>query len=221
MFDSDYQPPSGMAPTMVMLSHKSRARTARRITLAGLERWGVQPQVFESTTDEPSDAEVKRMAWWAITSGQRNPDGVVFFEDDVVVVNGVALQEFLNGPRPEYDMVTLCLLRRSLLAGEWDTKAGEPRLLPLNMPAFAADRGFHGSMGIWLSHDTVTLMARSREQFMTSEGGCITEPKHRSEFARGGPCGFDFWLKDYVGSAAVFAPEPLAHGVYPSTIRRT
>lgn len=206
-----------MTPTLVMLSHESRALTARRETLKQLAQAGVRPRLVESTTTKPSDAEVRRMAWHAIKKGEGNPDGLIFMEDDLLVLDPVRLAEFIASPKPRFELVTLTLLRKSLLGNY----VGDPNSVqPLDMDLFSSDRGFHGTMFVWLSPAVVQRVIDRPEEFMTAGGDVLTEPVTPSEVRRGHVCGFDFWLKDNVWSAASMEPNPVTHGRYPSTIRR-
>lgn len=206
-----------MRPTLVMLSHHSRAETARVDSIRGLHHAGVKPRILESTTTTPSDAEVRRLAWFVAKKAEGNPDGLIFMEDDLVVLHPDRLKAFLVAPRPRYELVTLTLLRKELLGNY----AGDPNgVQPLDMSLFSADRGFHGSMFMWLSAELVTRILSKPEEFMTDDGTRLTDPVTPSEVRRGRVCGFDFWLKDNVWSAASMEPNPVTHGNYPSTIRR-
>jgi hypothetical protein len=208
-----------------MISHTSRAHVVRKRTVTNLQNAGVYPYITLSTAEHPSDAEVKRVAWYAATGGLFHPDGVLFFEDDLLI-NKERLKWFLEQPIPKrHDLVILCLLRESLYPRECiadlrsDTPTEETRIVPLDKEAFSAMRGFHGSMAMWLSPKLVETIFNNRPDFMEEGGGIITHPKNRSEMLRGKPCGFDFWLKDYAESPAVVFPNPVDHAPEPSVIK--
>lgn len=191
----------------VMISHFSRGGQGglREKSLEALKDAGVEATVFESTVQNGSDVEVKRIAWHAIASGMGHD--VLFFEDDITV-NAKLLRAALSADKSNYDLVTLCLLRKSLIP---DVEA--TGLVPISLDNWSADKGFHGSMGLWLSKELVSKIVASRLEFMREDGTHVTTPITPSELKRGKPCGFDFWLKDRVSSPAVMLPNPIGHRV--------
>jgi hypothetical protein len=191
--------------TPVMISHFTRGGPGglREQSIAALNEAGINPIVFESTVQNGSDVEVKRIAWHAISSGFGG--SVLFFEDDITV-DPVALRAFMNMDKGDHDVITLCLLRKSLLG---DVK--REGIVPIRKEAWSADRGFHGSMGLWLSTVMVDWLVARKGDFMRKDGTPIKHPITPSELRRGKPCGFDFWLKDNAMKPAVMLPNPIGH----------
>lgn len=210
-----------MNPSAVMISHYTRAETSRKATLAQLYSLGIHPIVTESIVRIGSDSEVKRMAWHAVMKADPI-DGVLFFEDDLVI-DPVRMLWFLAQPKPKFDLVVLCLLREGLypydlrVSMRFQTKT-RLHIAKLDRDLFSADRGFHGSMALWLSPRLVTRMRTNRTDFMYLDGKVLREPVTASERIRRKPCGFDFWLKDNVMSAAVVFPNPVDHAAAVSTL---
>lgn len=197
-----------------MISHVSRGGPGglREKSIAALNAAGVDPIVFESTVEKGSDTEVKRIAWHAVTAGYGG--SVLFFEDDITV-DASALRQFMKLPKGNHDVITLCLLKKSL----WP-KGNKKGIVPINQEAWSAHKGFHGSMGLWLSTELVDWLTLRKSDFMREDGTPITEPITPSEFSEGQACGFDFWLKDNVSNPAVMIPNPIQHvGWNKSTIR--
>jgi hypothetical protein len=198
-----------------MLSHVTRANSVRERSLQQLATAGITPTVIESTVTTPGDTEVKRQAWHALSLGADNPHGVMFFEDDILV-DAHRMLWFLTGPVPTHDLVALCLLRLKLypleavrvMAGRVPTTTS---IIPIEREAFRSDRGFHGTMGIWLSAQLVATALANKNEFMLDDGGLLSEPVTPSEMARGKPCGFDFWLKDRAQRPAVLFPNAIDH----------
>jgi hypothetical protein len=213
-----------MTPDAVMISHVSRAGNVRDESLRQLAAAGVRPRVFESNPERPADGEVKRLAWHAITSARANPHGVLFFEDDILV-DPIRLRRFLAGPVPQFDFVALCLLRKGLYAEPElrvmeHKQPAESRLAPIDLRVFRADRGFHGTMGVWLSRDIIADAYDHPDTFMRHDGSCLTHPVNPSEVRRGKVCGFDFWLKDAVTHPAVLFPNAVDHAPSISVINQ-
>jgi len=203
-----------MNPIAVMLSHKSRS-VIRDQTLASL---GIPVDVLVDEGDTPSDANVKRLAWHLIdlNAGQAQ-DGILYFEDDLFVDRS-SLKAFLDSDPCGHDLVILCLLRASLIPDRMTVKP--PTLVPLDLEKFRADRGFHGSMALWVSPSLISEIRSHKESFMEPDGTALKTPKHRSEMLRGKVCGFDFWLKDFAATPAVWLPQPIRHRTdVPSTLR--
>lgn len=205
-----------MTPTAVMISHSRRDPRVRERSLYELSKVGIDPIIVFSDAEPPSDREVKRQAWRALAHGELNPDGVLFFEDDILVDEHRMLWFLTGGVPLEYDFVALCLLRLSLYPPNEreEAVARRPtvtRIAPINRTAFSADRGFHGTMGVWLSHTLVQRALEARDEFMSPDGGPLADPVTPSEHARGKVCGFDFWLKDRVRSPGVLFPNAIQH----------
>lgn len=199
-----------MNPGAVMISHHSRGGKSglRAQSLQQLALAGARPDVMISTVERGSDAEVKRISWWAISTARDNPDGVLFFEDDILV-DSIGLEWFARGPRPAHDLVLLCTLRASL---HGVPRPQEPyHLAPIPRERFAAERGFHGCMGMWLSADLVDTIVSSRSHFMAPDDQPATTPVTPTEVRRGKVCGFDFWLRDFVNDPASLLPDVIKH----------
>jgi hypothetical protein len=207
-----------------MVSHVSRATTVRARTLAAFVAMGARVHVQESTVEVGSDVEVKRMAWHALAHASRNRDGCVYVEDDILIdPDGWAWAMRQPWPRDRYDLITLGLIRTTLLADDRrHVTPGTPwRVVPMMLGSFHAFRGFHGTQGVWLAASLVDRALAHPEQFMNADGTHLTEPQHPAERERRKPCGFDFWLKDYAQRPAAVVPNVVTHDdTVPSTIPR-
>lgn len=203
-------------PIAVMISHVSRGYKGglRDQSLAALALADIQPTVIVSTRIPGSDTEVKRVAWHAIHHGANHPDGLLFFEDDITV-DASMMKAALSLDYGEHDLITFCLLRRTLLPAahqERYSNGGASYVVPIGRTDWSDDkRGFHGSMGLWLSPTLVSRAIASKHEFMTSTGEPITEPKTPAEIARLKPCGFDFWLRDRAMNPATIMPNTIGH----------
>jgi len=204
------------APTAVMISHVSRgyAGGLRDQSLAALATAGITPTVIVSTRIPGTDTEVKRIAWHAIHHGLHHPDGLLFFEDDITV-EASTMRAALSLDYGDHDLVTFCLLRRTLLPVAHQDRYSEGNasyVVPIGREAWRDDkRGFHGSMGLWLSPTLVSRAISLKHEFMTPTGEPITSPMTPAEEARGKPCGFDFWLRDRALNPATVMPNPIGH----------
>jgi len=203
-------------PIAVMISHVSRGFTGglRDQSLAALSRADVYPTVVVSTITPGSDVEVKRIAWHAIHHGLHHPDGLLFFEDDITV-EASTMRAALAIDYGDHDVITFCLLRRTLLPASHQDRYSHgqaPYVVPIGREDWSDDkRGFHGSMGLWLSPDLVRRAVAAKSEFMTATGEVLRDPVTPAEVARGKPCGFDFWLRDRALSPATIMPNPIGH----------
>jgi len=199
-----------------MISHVSRGHAGglREQSLKALAVAGIHPTVIISTVLTGSDVEVKRVAWHAIHHGLNHPHGLLFFEDDITV-EASTLQAALDLDFGTHDVITLCLLRRTLLPAAHQERYSDgrtPYVVPIGRGDWADDkRGFHGSMGLWLSPELVRRAVAAKLEFMTTTGEVLREPVTPAEVARGKPCGFDFWLRDRALSPATIIPNPIGH----------
>jgi hypothetical protein len=212
-------------PIAVMISHVSRgyAGGLRDQSIQALQAAGINPTVVVSTRIPGSDTEVKRVAWHAIHHGANHPDGLLFFEDDITV-NADILRATLNLDFGDHDLITLCLLRRSLLPASHQDRYSDgrtPYVVPIGRDVWQDDkRGFHGSMGLWLSPTLIARVISSKHEFMTGTGEPITAPTTPAEIIRGKPCGFDFWLRDRAMNPATVIPNAIGHRTdHESTIK--
>jgi len=203
-------------PTAVMISHVSRGykNGLRDQSVEALRSAGIEVEVLVSTILTGSDVEVKRIAWHAIHRGLHNPDGVLFFEDDITV-NANVMRASLALDYGTHDVVTFCLLRRTLLPASHQERYSNgktPYVAPIGRADWGDDkRGFHGSMGLWLSADLVKRAIAAKREFMTDTEQPLRQPVTPAEITRGKPCGFDFWLRDRALSPAAVIPDAIGH----------
>lgn len=203
-------------PIAVMISHVSRgyAGGLRDQSVAALADAGITPTVIVSTRIPGSDVEVKRIAWHAIHHAANHPDGLLFFEDDITV-DASMMRAALAADYAEHDVITFCLLRRSLLPASYHERYSDGRgsyVVPIGRDDWSDDkRGFHGSMGLWLSPTLVSRAIALKHEFMTATGEPLRDAITPAEVARGKPCGFDFWLRDRAFNPAVVMPNPIGH----------
>jgi len=208
-----------------MISHVSRGYQGglRDQSITALKAAGITPTVVVSTRIPGSDVEVKRIAWHAIHHGANNPDGLLFFEDDITVDANI-MRAALDLDYGDHDIVTFCVLRRTLLPVSYHDRYSNGRaayVVPINREEWSDDkRGFHGSMGLWLSNKLVTRVISLKHEFMTADGEPLKQPTTPAEVIRGKPCGFDFWLRDRALAPAAIMPNPIGHrNDQPSTIK--
>src|SRR5690625_798441 len=180
----------------VMISHESRALTMRVESLTQLASVGIKPVVIESTYDgDNPDAEVRRLGYEALKHG--TSEGLLFFEDDIIV-NPELLPWHIERARRAQLLAALCTVNErhynpNVLR---DIKEGAP-LKPrfARIPRYDADRGFHGSMALYLPPKLVVYGLARQTEFQQPDGSHLEHPVIPPDYQRGKVTGFDFWIK--------------------------
>lgn len=195
----------------VMLSHASRAATTRARTLARLAAAGVIPSVVESHYSGPHpDAEVRARAFDALALAEG--DALVFLEDDIDVRPGL-FHRHLGMAVAAGCVTAFCAVnKRHYPVGALQQAALPAHLAPI--PNYAADRGFHGSMALYIPPAMVTHALLRRDEFQLPDGGPLQHPVIPPDFARGKVTGFDFWVKHTApqfGGMLVALPNSVRH----------
>jgi len=194
----------------VMLSHASRREGARVESLAQLAAAGIHPQIIESHATEKSDAEVRRRAYDALRRAAG--DALLFLEDDILV-RPALLNTHLALAEASGVTTALCAINaRHYPPGVLSENPMRVRLEPI--PNYAADRGFHGSMAVYLPPALVEYGWAHPEQFVRADGTALVDPVIPPDFQRGKVTGFDFWLKHTAqrfGGMRVALPNSVDH----------
>src|SRR5690606_25671474 len=151
---------------------------------------GVHPIVVESTYDGPTpDAEVRARAYDALRLAEG--DALVFLEDDLDIRPGL-FHRHLGMAVAAGCVTAFCAVnRRHYPVGALDQAALPAPWAP--SPSDAADRGFHGSMAVYVPAAMVTHALLRRSEFQAPDGSPLTHPVIPPDFARGKVTGFDFW----------------------------
>lgn len=195
--------------TFVMLSHVSRRDTARAASLQQLACAGIHPHLVESHAATPSDAEVRRRAYDAL---QLARDALVFFEDDILVRPDL-LHKHLALASVARTTTALCAVNARHYPPAALTEAPmRVRLEPI--PNYAANRGFHGSMALYLPRVMVEHGRAHPEEFMRPDGAPLDRPVIPPDHLRGKVTGFDFWVKHTAqafGGMLVALPNSVDH----------
>lgn len=197
--------------TAVMLSHASRAETYRPESLRALATAGIRPQVIESTYQGPTpDAEVRAKAYDALLLAQGG--GLLFLEDDLDARPFLLPRHLALAEAAQVTTVLCAVNRRHYPPGVLDQPALKAELLP--MPAYDADRGYHGSMAVYVPPALVQHGLERRHEFQQPDGSALTEPVIEPDHRRRKVTGFDFWLKDaacHHGGIFVAVPNSVDH----------
>jgi len=85
-------------------------------------------------------------------------------------------------------------------------------LLPI--PKYDADRGFHGSMALYVPPAMVAFALERRGDFQQADGAPLTMPVIEPDRLRGKVTGFDFWVKANArafGGMLVALPNSVQH----------
>lgn len=208
----------------VMVSHESREDVRAR-TLEQLRKVDVIPRVLISVNRDPSlaDAEVRLLGGIACRIADAANAGLLFLEDDLLVdahlfPRHVSMAESLGHP------VTFCLLREALYPLGIRDCLKRKRPLPVSivhLNGADADRGFHGSMAVYLPRAMTSYAAENPHDFMTDDGRHLTEPVLVADKVRHKVCGFDFWVKEVsasFGGLHAAIPNSIDH-VHETSVR--
>ena len=180
----------------VMISHESRALTHRVESLTQLASAGIHPTVIESTYNgREASAEVRRLGYEALKHG--TDKGLLFFEDDIIVDPDLLPWHVERARRAEL-LAALCAVNErhykpSILR---DIQNGV-RLHPhfARIPKYDDDKGFHGSMAVYIPRQLVVYGLARQTEFQQPDGSPLEHPVIPPDYQRGKVTGFDFWLK--------------------------
>lgn len=205
---------------LVMLSHASRTES-RTKSLASLARATALPvTVIESTYTGPTpDAEVRARGYDALMAASGRD--MVFLEDDIEVHPDLFRRHLLMAAAAGVVTVFCAVNARHYPPGILDEVTLDAELLPL--PNFDADRGYHGSMAVFIPQAVVEHGLNRRHEFQRPDGSPLTQPVIEPDRLRGKVTGFDFWLKHTArafGGMLVAVPNSVnhvsRHGTWPS-----
>jgi hypothetical protein len=82
------------------------------------------------------------------------------------------------------------------------------------MPAYDDNRGYHGSMAVYLPPALVAHGLTRPHEFMRPNGAPLTDPVIQPDHQRGKVTGFDFWIKHHArafGGILVALPNSVDH----------
>lgn len=193
----------------------AQRREERARTLAGLAEVGVTPIVTESPCNPAGGSLNRHAAWHAIAP---HDEPLLFLEDDVDAAPW--LPEAVRLASAWGRIVTLCLLRDSLLPDEVQTlitRASDSFplcIIPLVPERVEARRGFYGTQAIVLPQGVVAAIRAAKRDFVRSDGTPDPSVEH----------GFDFWLKHHardLGGIHALLPNPVQHRNPPKMRRVT
>lgn len=205
----------------VMLSHVDR-REARDRSLLSLREAGVGdvPVIGSYYRGPNPDAEVRARAYDALAAVDRGR-GVVFLEDDIEVRAELFHRHVALAVEADVAVAFCAVNARHYPPGTLDQPTLPVSLAPI--PGYAADRGFHGSMAVYLPPAMVAYGLDRREEFQEIDGSPLERPVIPPDFARRKVTGFDFWLKHTArrfGGMLVALPNSVnhvsRHGTWPS-----
>lgn len=203
--------------TFVMLSHESRVESRLR----SLDSFPLcaAVHIVESTYSGPNpDAEVRARAYDALTLARGG--GLVFLEDDIEI--RPLFRRHLDLAITADRITVFCAVNeRHYPPGVLGQEALPVSLAPI--PKYDADRGFHGSMAVYVPPAVVAYALGRREEFQEADGSPLERPVIPPDFARRKVTGFDFWLKHTArkfGGMLVALPNSVnhvsRHGTWPS-----
>lgn len=211
--------------TFVMLSHVDN-RESRERSLASLATANVTPGVLLSFYRGPNpDAEVRRAGYDALSVAYTAGGPLVFLEDDIEVRPDLFQRHV--GMAVEADVITaFCAVNKR----HYPHGVLEQATLPVSLepiPNYDADRGFHGSMAVYVPARVVEYAVEREEEFREPDASPLERPVIAPDFARRKVTGFDFWLKHTArrfGGMYVALPNSVDHvsryGTWPSLTYR-
>lgn len=207
-------------PVFVMLSHESR-RSSRSRSSASVRAAGakVDVAIMSEYTGIHPDAEVRRRGYDALSESKG--DGIVFLEDDIEVRTDL-FQRHVNMAVAADRITVFCAVnKRHYPPGVLGKPALPVSLEPI--PNYDADRGFHGSMAVYIPEKVVQYGLLHPGEFMEPRGGRLEHLVIEPDRLRGKVTGFDFWLKHTArqfGGMLVALPNSVNHvsrkGTWPS-----
>lgn len=203
--------------TFVMLSHESRVESRLR----SLDSFPLcaTVHIVESTYSGPNpDAEVRARAYDALTLARGG--GLVFLEDDIEI--RPLFRRHLDLAITADRITAFCAVNeRHYPPGTLERDALPVTLAPI--PNYDADRGFHGSMAVYVPARVVEYGVEREREFRNEDGGPLEHPVIPPDHLRRKVTGFDFWLKHTArkfGGMYVALPNSVnhvsRHGTWPS-----
>lgn len=207
--------------TFVMLSHVDN-RESRDRSLASLAAAGVTPEVLLSFYRGPHpDAEVRRAGYDALSAAYTAGGALVFLEDDIEVRPDLFRRHVAMAEEADVITAFCAVNKRHYPPGVLDRDSLPVSLAPI--PDYDADRGFHGSMAVYVPARVVEYAIDRQEEFQEADGSPLERPVIPPDFARRKVTGFDFWLKHTArkfGGMLVALPNSVnhvsRHGTWPS-----
>lgn len=207
--------------TFVMLSHETRV-ASRAASLASLAQAGVEPELVISTYTGPTpDAEHRRAAFTAVTYAHSRSEALVFLEDDIEARPDLLQRHVDMAAAADVITVFCAVNERHYPDGVLEQAELPVSLAPI--PNYDADRGFHGSMAVFVPQRVVEYGVAHPEQFQQPDGSPLERPVIEPDHKRGKVTGFDFWLKSVArrfGGMLVALPNSVnhvsRHGTWPS-----
>lgn len=205
----------------MLLTHESRGASRAR-SLQELARAGITPDVLISHNEHaPADADVRLQAYNALSIAYAYESSLVFFEDDIQVRPDLLTRHITLAEEAGVITVFCGVNARLYPPGTLNEPALPVRLAPI--PNYDADRGFHGSMAIYVPVPVVEYGVAHPGQFHAEDGGHLTNPTIEPDRLRGKVTGFDFWLKSVArrfGGMLMALPNSVnhasRHGTWPS-----
>jgi hypothetical protein len=197
-----------------MLSHITRAETSRVASLQQLAAAGITPVIVESTAPPVAHTapEVRRRGYDALKVAAGDPDGLVFYEDDILV-NPERFHKHLALAVEAGVTTTFCATKPRLYPpGVLNQPSLRVSLVPV--PNYAENRGWFGSHAVYLPASLVQYGLDHPEQFMRPDGSPLSDPVIPPDHAREKVTGFDFWIKHTVqqfGGLLVAIPNSVDH----------
>lgn len=193
-----------------MLSHVDRVHSRAR-SLKALLAAHVRPQVVISHyRGSTPDAEVRARAFDALRLAEGG--GLVFLEDDIDV-RAELFQRHVRMAERADTVTAFCAVNERHYPRGIIGKASHRAQL-VGIPNYNHDRGFHGSMALYLPPAMVTHALLRRDEFQLPDGGPLQHPVIPPDFARGKVTGFDFWVKHtspQFGGMQVALPNSVQH----------
>lgn len=207
-------------PVFVMLSHESRrssrSRSSASVLAAGAK---VDVVIMSEYTGLHPGAEVRRRGYDALEESKGA--GIVFLEDDIECRPDLFTRHVAMAVEADTITAFCAVNKRHYPPGTLDQKALPVSLAPI--PAYDADRGFHGSMAVYIPQKVVEYGLLHPGEFMEPNGGRLEHLVIEPDRLRGKVTGFDFWLKHIAplfGGMLVALPNSVnhasRHGTWPS-----
>jgi hypothetical protein len=147
---------------------------------------------------ELADAEVRLLGGLACHVAAAAGTSLLFLEDDLLV-NAHLFRRHLQEAEARQVPVTFCLIRESLYPLGVRDCIKRKRPLPVTIVRLVgadADRGFHGSMAVFLPKAMTAYAGENPGDFMNADGSHLRHPVLVADKLRNKVCGFDFWVKE-------------------------